>query len=298
MRNLFSLMVLALAASFAQGQFRVGDIQPCQGPLGPAREPTYDLYDDVFVRGRFIGAKTNAEGNLSLDMQGDIFGPDGKKLEHTSGTVNYPQAFHNEGPVNFHFAIKPTWGAGEYIIKTTLKDNESGAESSFTQKFTVLPPRFAILPPQFFSDKEGKEVAPNGGFIGQVILYKWWVVGLDTSKGSVDCEVVTEVRDRTGKDVLRQLTKLRNKESDPEKLRNLTYMTINGNLPLGSPGDFILHMVATDHLANKTVTCDFPLHIEAPGMGRRYEGGSREAPVQPAIGFTPPPLIQGGSPPK
>jgi hypothetical protein len=293
MRQLLSLTVLALAASFAQAQIRVGDIQPCQGPLGPAREPVYDRYDDVFVRGKIIGAKTNTDGIVSVDVQADILGPDGNKLEHTSGTVKYPLPLNDQVPLNFNFAVKPTWAPGKCMVKITVKDNESGSETSFTQDFTVLAPRLAILPPQFFFDKEGQNQAPNGGFLAQTIYYKWWVVGLDISKGSVDCDVVTEIRDRTGKNVLREIMKLRNKESDSEKLKKLTYMTNTGNLPLGSPGDFVLHMVAMDNMAGKVVTCDFPLHIEAPGMGPRFEGGSREVSLSP-----PPSLIQVSSPPK
>jgi len=301
MRQLFSLAVLALAASIAQAQFRVADIQPCQGPLGPAREPVYDLGDDVFIRYRILGAKPNSEKSISVDIQLDILGPDGKKVDHISGTVKCAQVFADESPQQFFFSIRRTWVPGEYLQKVTLKDNESGAETSFTQKFTVLPERLAILPAQFFYDEiavgvEGKKPAPNGGLVGQTIYYKSWVVGLDTSKGISDIEIAMELRDSKGQKVLCPIFKRRQTE-DPEITKNGSF-TFGGSIPLGAPGDFLLHAVATDHIAGKSVACDFPLHIEAPGKGMRYESGSREVPTPPGVISTPPPLIQVSSPPK
>ena len=183
-------------------------------------------------------------------------------------------------------------------------DNESGKETSFTQKFTVQPQRFAMLPPQFYSDQEGKNPAPNGGHVGQVVYFRGWVVGLENSKG-VDFEIGAEVRDSSAQKVLWKSRKKEIKESDPEKTKEAVG-NLGGPIPLTTPGNYILRTFAIDHLARKSVCCDFPLHIEAPGKGMRYEGESKELPYEallpPAVSAIPPPLppevIQVSSPPK
>ena len=298
MRQLLSLTVLALAASMAQAQFRVLDIQTCLGWQGPSRDPVYDFGDQVFIRGKIIGASRDVRENIHVEFQRDVYDPEGKIVEHGEGTVEYPQLYGNEAPLNISFSIYPTWKSGDYTMKATLKDKETGMKSTVTQKFTVLPQRLAILPPQFFSDKEGNNIAPNGGFAGSAVHYKWQVVGLNNSKGAIDCEVVIQLRDRTGQKILKEIGIVRNTETDPEKIKEIEVMTSGGNLPLASPGDFVLHLVAKDHMAGKTVFCDVPLHVEAAGKGMRFEGGSREMPVPPAITSTPPSLIQVSSPPK
>jgi hypothetical protein len=304
MRKLLSLSVLFLAASFARAQLRVGDIQPCQGPYGPAREPVYDLYDDVFIRGTLSGTRANERHYASVDVVGDVIGPNNEVVKHTSATAEQPQIIADQFPFNFHFAIDPTWRAGNYLVKVNLKDNESGKETSFTQKFTVQPQRFAMLPPQFYSDQEGKNPAPNGGHVGQVVYFRGWVVGLENSKG-VDFEIGAEVRDSSAQKVLWKSRKKEIKESDPEKTKEAVG-NLGGPIPLTTPGNYILRTFAIDHLARKSVCCDFPLHIEAPGKGMRYEGESKELPYEallpPAVSAIPPPLppevIQVSSPPK
>ena len=293
MRQLLSLTVLALAASMAQAQIRVGDIQPCQGSLGPLREPVYDLYDDVFVRGTIYGAQTDAQHYVSVDMVVDVVGPDGKVYKHTSIAKNDPQVLGNQSPFAFHFAIDRAWKPGEYTLKANLKDNESGKETSCLQKFTILPKRLAILPPQFFFDEERKSPGPNGGFVGQIIYFNVSVVGLENTKG-VDFEMSAQVRDSAAQKVLWKIGKKEIKETDPEKVKS-GGGNIGGAIPLGTPGDYILRTYATDYIAGKTVVCDFPLHIEAPGKGMLYESVIKE--MDPLIS-DPPSLIQVSSPPK
>jgi hypothetical protein len=301
MRKVLSLLVLFLAASFAQAQLRVGDIQLCQGLYGPTRQPVYDLYDDVFVRGTLFGTQTNSRHYATVDIVGDVIGPDDKIVLHTSTTINEPQVIGDQFFFKFHFPIDAAWKPGAYLMKVNLKDTESGKETSFAQKFTVRPKRLAILPPQFFSDEGGKHPAFNGGHIGQVVYFRAWVVGFESSNG-VDVEIGMEVRDSSAQKVLWKMGKTEIKESDSDKTPGM----MGALIPLTTPGNYILRTFVIDHLARKSACCDFPLHVEAPGKGMHYEGESQELPYEallpPAASATPPPLspnaIQVSSPPK
>jgi len=274
MRNLFALVVFTLAVSVTQAQLVVKDIQTCCGPLGPPRAPVYDQSDDIFVRFKVTGAQPNSEGRISLDIQMDVHGPNGEILQHSSTTFHSTQLFTKEAAIHSWFSIPSTWKPGEYIKKLTLKDNHSGTTTSFSQKFTVRPERLAILPPQFFHDEEGRWPAPNGGLVFQLIHYKFWIVGLAKNKGIVDFELHADLRDHKGQQVLWQIENLRKKETDPEIVKQIQSVTHTGTLPLESAGDFILHLMVTDHVADKTVTCDFPVHIEAPGTEKWQKLGN------------------------
>jgi hypothetical protein len=258
-----SLLVLVLSAPLAHAQLRVENVQACYGILGPQREVLeYDLCDDVFIRFNVTGAKAD-DAQVSLDLTLDLIGPDGASVGHFAKTVGGTLHLNPSYPGFLQCPLNPKWKAGSYTAKVNIRDNHGSGQVSFERVLHIRPTRFALLPPQFFFDKECARPAPHGGFYSQPLFFKSWVVGMDHEASAWDLECRILVLDREGKRVLWEQSRHRENVTDREKMKT-DFVTVSGAFLLENGGDYILRIIAVDHVRDLTTAVDAPFHVFDP----------------------------------
>jgi hypothetical protein len=245
------------------GQLNIHNIQACQGPFGPERNPLhYYHHEVVWFRFAIHGAKADQEGNIDLDIASELSGPDGasvsKNERHSTGTLQLGPGFREM----VGFELPPELKPGEYVLTVAIRDKLSGQATAFQRKLYLKSGEFAVAMPEFYFDSERTVRAPFGGVEGQTLYFQFVVVGIAHSSGRSHVETKYELLDGKTRQVLSKPVASVHDTNNP--LLAQAWVRLASQVRLHTPGDFILRILATDRLANKTATLEVPLRVTAP----------------------------------
>jgi hypothetical protein len=260
-------VVLLLFTATAQAKLEIQDIKAVHGLFGPERKNLECLPgDQVFFRFMVNGVKLDADGKMDATVTVHLADADNKQLLDSKGPLQGVLALGgssllSDASVNFGDNIP----AGDYTLTVTVKDTLSKETASFTRKLTVRPMEFGIVAPRLSYDAEGKVPASPGGLVGQVLHYRFKLIGFDTAKNSkIDAEMKVDVLDAKGKPTMPKPIVACVKQDDPDIIKKITSLNFNGNLALNRSGSFTLRLTVTDKVGNRTTKFEVPLKVTAP----------------------------------
>jgi hypothetical protein len=265
-RTLLAVALLALSAAPAPAALKIDKIEACYGRLGPVRKSLdFYPYDEVWFRFTVTGAKADDEGGIDMELSWKVLDEKDKEVFTKKLPAKGPLAFGSDSfPASVSFGLPEPVVAGDYTLKVSVKDKQSGDEASFEKKLRLKATEFAIVSPQFFHDAACTASAPAGGVVGEQLHFRLWTIGFDRSQGKLDNEMKVLVLDKDGKEVSPKPLRLLAEKDDPKVVKELPALDFGGFVTLTKAGEFTMRITVTDRNSKKTATFEAPLKVTAP----------------------------------
>jgi hypothetical protein len=265
-RIALALVVLALWAASAQAKLEIQDVEACYGPLGPPRK-TLDVYPQDELHFRFVvtGCAADAEGKVDATLNLKLTNPKGEEvLSQTQALKGLLPLGGNTFPSSARVALGERVPPGEYLLNATVTDNQSNEKAAFERKLNCKPVEFAVVAPEFFLDPEFKVPAALPTRLGQMLIFRTKVIGIDRSQEKIDVVMTLQAVDAKGNATMPKPMTFEVKNDDPATVRKVASLTFRAPIGPNRVGDFTLRIGVTDRIANKTTRLELPLRVIAP----------------------------------
>jgi hypothetical protein len=204
---------LALATALNLTPAQAGTLQlkndrVTYGPLGQERKDSKILGGDYFIVAFDIeGLKVRDDGEVKYSMGLEVTNKEGKSQyrQDPQELEAYNALGGGRVPSVAHVFIGTDQPEGEYTLKVTVKDINTGKSDSLSRKFEVSPRKFGFVQLGFSYQAPSREVllaAPPLGVPGQTLLLNFSVVGFDLDKARKDqpnIETSLRILDEDGK---------------------------------------------------------------------------------------------------
>jgi hypothetical protein len=263
-----SVVALALLTSNAgqPGKLAVTNERLTYGHLGPERKEAKYLPGDVIhlmfeVDGIAFdtnGKATYATGLEILDGQGTELL---KQKPRTASAQNYLGG--NTLPCAAHLQIPLESKPGFYTFRVNVVDGATKKVAVVERKIEVLPKQFGLILVGTSADREGAIAWSPVGVVGDSIFLNFSAVGFtrNATTKQPHLKVVMRVLDEKGNAV--KGAKMQG-EANSDVPADLQSVPMQFTLTLNRAGRFTLELTATDMLANKSVTVQFPVRVVTP----------------------------------
>ena len=264
LRFMLTVAVLLGSLSAAQAQLAIQNIQACYGPLGPERPNLqYHHLDHVSFRFSVTGARVDEEGIAKVRIITKMTAANDVSVGNSERTCAALLQFGPSFTEAVCFTLPQQLLPGEYTLTVAVQDDRCKEDViSFQRKLIMLQDEFAICSPEFYYDGEGRVEAAFGGTVGQKLHFQFNVIGIDCSTSETQLETRFEVFDaKTRQPLSKPVVKL-DKTSSPVPAQ--PSVRLSSMIPLDRAGDFILRVIATDRIANKSANVEVPIHVSAP----------------------------------
>jgi hypothetical protein len=264
-RTGLAVVLLLFGATAVRADLTLRNIQAAYGALGPERKsPDYFPYDEVFFRYTITGLQTDRQGDIDVLIESKIIDENGKVIPGSKDPVKAKLhlaggTFSGSSTVRLLNQFAP----GEYTLTVMVTDNLASESVQFSRKFRVKPVEFAVVAPRFFYG-ETNTPAPAGGMVGQMLRVRLKVIGFEKSAGKIDTELVVQILDADGKELLETPRHATLASADPTEVKNATHLNFTELIGLNRPGSFTLRLTVTDKLGNHTATLELPLKVSQP----------------------------------
>lgn len=261
---MWSSLVLAAATALspAQGGLQLTNVRCTIGELGGPRPDTRVLPGDIlFIAYDIDGIAIDAMGTVKYTMSLEVTNAAGKVVlkQDPREIGDFAPLRGNKLPARAFVTVGADQEPGTFTCKITITDG-AGKSGSLTQKFDVLKKDFGIVGVNTFYDEERKISAPTAGFVGQLIVVNFVVVGFardpKTKQPNVEIEF-SPVDDRNQPTLPQPLKdKVDNgvKEDDPGFVRQFPLL-------MNRSGKFVMKIKAVDKITNRVFTYDLPITI-------------------------------------
>jgi hypothetical protein len=270
---MWATLALATALNLApsqSGTLQLKNDRVTYGPLGAERKESKILGGDFFVVAFDIeGLKVRDDGQVKYSMGLEVLNKEGKSQYRED-----PQdleAFNALGggrlPGFAHVFIGSDQPPGEYTLKVSVKDRNSGQSDTLTKTFEVLPKRFGFVQVGLSYQAPARDVslaAPALGVPGQTLLLNFIVVGFDLDKARKDqpnIETSLRILDENGKPTLPKAFSGLANDVSAEYKKGIPMQFM---LSLNRPGKFKLELKATDKVSGKTAELMLDLNVVEP----------------------------------
>lgn len=260
-----SLVVLCMSISLVHAKLEISNIQPAHGLLGPARadEHTYPN-DEYIVRFAINGIKTTADNKIDCELSIRLVNMAGKAVVDTKAPLQRVLSL-GEGKITTFAAVSFPAVAppGVYVLNVSVRDKLGNETVSFERKLTCKPVEFQILSPRFSNDPEGKQQAGAIGIVGQMLYYRFKIVGHEKTK-KLSLTMTAEILDKAGKPIDAKPIVVNAETTEADKLASPVPPTFNGAIMLHREGEFTLRVTVKDNVADKKTTFEAPLRVITP----------------------------------
>jgi hypothetical protein len=257
------LATLSLAPGEA-GQLSVDNVRTTHGPLGPTRPNNQILPgDQVCLCFEVQGFRTDAAGKIhygvgleATDSKGEMM----FKNEPSDVAIARPtggQAVPICAKVDVGLASPP----GKYDLKVTVLDRTTGAQTSVTRSYELLPMRFGIVRVALTSDPDQTSSAAvlsqgRPGWINfQVVGF-----GRDKAQGQPRVTATMRVVDASGRSVLPQPSSGTISQGVPVQVGAIP---MQFKLTLAQTGRFTVELKVLDEISGRSATVNFPIQVGA-----------------------------------
>lgn len=259
-----SLAVAAVLASpLAQAGLQLTNTRLTIGELGGARPNAQVLPGDIlFIAYDIDGLAIDAMGAVRYSMALEVTNAAGKQVlkQDPREIADFAPLRGNKIPGRAFVTIGVDQEPGAFTCKITITDTASKKDVSFTQKFEVLKKDFGIVGVNTFYDEERRISAPTSGFVGQLIVVNFVVVGFTRDPKTKQPNVEIEFQSMDDKNQptlpapLKESIDSGVKEDDPAFVRQFP-------LFMNRPGKFVMKIKATDKISNRVFTYELPVTI-------------------------------------
>jgi hypothetical protein len=262
---MFTTLVLlaSLASTPAQpGGLSLTNTRATYGVLGATRQNDKVLPGDVLVLSFDIeGFKVGDSGKVLYSIAMEVADSAGKVLLNQE--PNDLEATVTQGATSLPACAKLQIGMdeppGKYTVKLTVTDRVSKATQQLTRSYEVVPKAFGLVRLTLTSDEQG--LAPLGVLAkGGSAWINFAAVGFarDKASGQPDVKVALRVLNDQGRSALAKPPSGEINRDVPDKALAIP---MQFELQLNQLGDFSIELVATDKIANDSVTLTYPVKV-------------------------------------
>ena len=253
----------ALSVAPAQAGLQITNTRLTIGELGSTRPDSRVLPGDIlFIAYDIDGLTIDAVGTVRYMMALEVSNAAGKQVlkQDPRDIAEFAPLRGNKIPARAFVTVGADQEPGAFTCKITITDAASKQSATFTQKFEVLKKDFGIVGVNTFFDEERRISAPTSGFVGQMIIVNFEVIGFtrDPKTKQPNVEIEFQAVDDRGQSTLpaplKEKTDSGIKEEDPGFVRQFP-------LFMNRAGKFTMKIKATDRIANKVFTYDLPVTI-------------------------------------
>lgn len=248
------------------GKLSVVNDRLTYGHLGPTRSDTKYLPGDAIhllfeVEGMSFDANGKAAYAIGLEIV-DGKGTELLKQQPRNATAqNYLGG--NSLPCAANLQIPLESPPGTYTFRVNVIDSTSKKSVAVERKFEVLPKQFGVVLVGTSADREATLAWSPVGVVGDSIYFNFSAVGFARDKQTKQphIKVVLHVLDEAGKVIKgAKMTGEAKSEIAADKLA----LPMQFGITLNRAGRFTLQLTATDAVAGKTVTVNFPVRVLTP----------------------------------
>lgn len=256
-----TLVAAALSMGSGSDELTLASPRFTRGVLGPTRGDTKVVPgDNLFLSFDIVGVTIDDSGKVRYRTGIEVTGPSGKSVfrqdpkEQTATCSLGGNRIAAFASVDIGRDQPP----GDYTLKVTVIDGDSGKKAELSRSFEVGERTFALVRVSTSADAEGLLPAPTPG-AGQALYVHFGAVGFERGADKQpNVRISLRIIDEDGRPTL----------------GNFPSGTVNKNVPgdavilpmslpllLNRPGKFSVQLIATDTISGKEDRLSFPLVV-------------------------------------
>jgi hypothetical protein len=262
MRTTMTLAIVLCLAAGRAGDLTLANVRTTYGVLGPTRPDNKILPGDALAISFDIDGVKPTAGNKALYKIGmEVTDSSGKLLfrqEPRDQEAPWPAASKILAACAT-LQVGTGQPPGEYTVKVTVADRNSGATGDFSRTYTLLPRGFGIVRVSTTGDAEGRSPLPVLQ-TGKSAWINFSTVGQARKEehGQPDVAVAMQVRDQEGRPLLTNAPSGEVKKGVPDSAAALPFQF---ELELNRPGTFTVELTATDKIGGGNASVAFPVTV-------------------------------------
>jgi len=259
-----SLAVAAvLAAAHAQTGLQITNTRLTIGELGGTRPNAQVLPGDIlFIAFDIDGVTIDPLGAVRYTMSLEVTNALGKQVlkQDPREIAEFAPLRGSKIPARAFVTVGADQDPGNFSCKITVTDLSNKSSATILQKFDVLKKDFGIVGVNTFYDEERRIPAPTSGFVGQLIVVNFVIVGFTRDPKTkqpiveIEFQALDDKNQPTMPEPLKDKVDSGIKEEDSGFVRQFP-------LFMNRPGKFSVKIKATDRVGNRVFTYDLPVTI-------------------------------------
>jgi hypothetical protein len=267
-----ALAIAALTAVPAQGgQLKLSNVRMTVGDLGPTRKDAKFLPGDALhMRFDINGITIEGNGEVKYKMESRVLDKNDKLFfkKDPQEMIHIAQLRGTTIPGAALFTLGLDTDPGNYTLEVTVEDPKTKAKDTISTKFEILKPDFGIVQVHSTADYQGIIPTSTIGTVGQTII-TWYSVASfereakdpkDPKAKQPKIELQVQLVDEKGNNTLPEPLKFLQDKGVDETVGIIHY---HYPLFLNRPGKFTIQITATDKVANKKATYEWPITVLA-----------------------------------
>jgi hypothetical protein len=248
------------------GKLTVNNDRLTYGHLGPTREVAKYLPGDaIHLLFEVEGIGFDANGKASYTIALEILDPRGSELlkqkPRNASAQNYLGGSTLPCAANLQIPLESP--PGLYTFRVAVVDSATKKSAVVERKFEVLPKQFGVVLVGTSADREGTIAWSPVGVVGDSIYFNFTAVGFVRDKKTKQPHIKVELHVRDDKGNVVKGAKMHG-AANSDVPADLQAVPMQFGITLNRAGRFTLELTATDALAGKTVTVQFPVRVVAP----------------------------------